>query len=331
MTNIGDRMMAGDEDIRSECLNRGEVFIGRNRHVLEVLKLAQRVASTSTPVFIHGESGTGKEHLARFIHCQSPRRRMPLVKIDCAAIPPDLVESELFGFEPGAFTGATKAKPGRLERGDNATILLDNITAVEVTTQAKLTRVIQDGYFERLGGFDHIHINTRFITCSLLEPSLAIYQGLLRKDLYYRLGVICLGLPPLRERREDIPLLVEHFLAVLPESKKQQYRISQEAMTFLTDYHWPGNIRQLINVLQRTLITCEGLDIALNDIRITHFNLENDIIATASQRNLSLAELEKLYIQAILQKTVGNKSAAAQILGINRKTLLEKRKKYRLK
>lgn len=307
------------------------VFVGRDRKIVDLLKMADRIADTTSPVFIYGESGTGKEQLARYIHCHSSRRKRTFVKIDCATIPKDLIESELFGYERGAFSGAVETKPGKLERGDGGTILLDNITSLELNTQAKLTRVIQERCFERLGGGFNIKIDTRFITCSVLNPNIAIARGLLRKDLYYRLGVICLEVPPLRDRQGDIPILVDYFLRQLQTAANRPLPIIEpSAMDYLTRYHWPGNIRQLMNVLERSLITCENNVITQGSIQINYINLQDETLSSALHHEVTLEELEKTYIEAILVKSKGNKSRAAKILGINRKTLLEKRKKYGL-
>ncbi len=307
------------------------VFVGCHPSILEIKDLVAKIADTQASILISGESGTGKDQLVRHIHQLSSRARFPLIKVDCAALSPELLENELFGHERGAFTGARESKPGKLELGQHGTIHLDNVTSMSLPMQAKVTRVIQERYFERLGGSRRINLDIRFIATTVTDPALAVRQRMLRKDLFYRLNVVSIRIPPLRQRRSDIPLLVKHLLdRYNAQTERPVKSIDAEALHMLESFPWPGNVRQLENVLERAALTCRDGQIRVEDIRVKLIDAESELLDLAEHQEMTLAELERLYIERILRKTRGNNTRAARILGIHRKTLLEKRKRYGL-
>ncbi|HEX8951440.1 MAG TPA: sigma-54 dependent transcriptional regulator, partial [Polyangia bacterium] len=232
-----------------------------------IYAVIEKVADTPSTVLITGESGTGKELIARALHAHSSRREQPFIKINCAAIPKTLMESELFGYEKGAFTGAVSSKPGRFELADDGTLFLDEIGEIPVEMQVKLLRVLQESEFERVGGIKTIKVDVRLVTATNRDLQKEVAAGTFREDLFYRLNVVPVHLPPLRERRSDIPLLVEHFIARFNERlKKQITGVDDEALARLTAHPWPGNIRELENVLERTILFCEGPTIHAADL-----------------------------------------------------------------
>ncbi|HWE29778.1 MAG TPA: sigma-54 dependent transcriptional regulator [Polyangia bacterium] len=242
-------------------------LIGRSPVLEQVFGVIEKVADTPSTVLISGESGTGKELIARALHNNSSRKAGPFIKINCAAIPKTLMESELFGYEKGAFTGAVGSKPGRFELADAGTLFLDEIGEIPVEMQVKLLRVLQESEFERVGGIRTIKVDVRLVTATNRDLQMLVAAGTFREDLYYRLNVVPVHLPPLRERRGDIPLLVEHFLARFNERlKKQISGVDDEALERLTAHPWPGNIRELENVLERTILFCEGPRIHAADL-----------------------------------------------------------------
>lgn len=305
---------------------------------LRLLELAQKVAAAPTTLLISGESGSGKDYLARLVHELGPRRDAPFLKIDCASLPPQLVESELFGHEQGAFTGATARKLGRLELGGAGTIVLDEVAALLPSAQGKLLRVVQERTFERLGGTESIHIEARLIALSNVDLPAAVKAGNFREDLYFRLNVLTLAVPPLRERREDILPLADHLLAALRTIHgRPNLQMSDEARAMFKVYAWPGNIRELRNVLERAVVFSES-EAAPGDGDARHLlepkNFPENLraLAPASAANLqSLEDMERELIAATLEAMHYKISQAAESLGISRKTLLEKRKKYGLK
>jgi DNA-binding NtrC family response regulator len=296
-----------------------------------VLDLAQKVAATRSSVLIFGESGTGKELLARLIHEWGPRRSENFVRIPCANLPDDLLESELFGAERGAFSGAAERKIGRMEKAHRGTVYFDEILALSPAVQAKLLRLLQERSFERLGGQKTIRVDLRFVASTSTPPEQAARDERLRRDLYYRLNVVSLRIPPLRERQEDILRLAQHFLHQARSSvKNPPGRLTPAAKRALTDYRWPGNVRELKNVIERAVILASGRDIAPDDLGIDPASMVSDLIDQAAEKQLTLKELERAYIEQVLRRTRGNRSKAARILGISRKTLLEKRRRYGL-
>ncbi len=296
-----------------------------------LLELAQKVATAATTLLISGESGTGKDHLARLVHELGPRRDAPFLKIDCASLPPNLVESELFGHELGAFTGAVERKLGRLELGGTGTIVLDEVAALTPGAQGKLLRVLQERTFERLGGTETLRIEARLVALTNVDLTAAVASGHFREDLYFRLNVLALTVPPLRERRADILPLADHLLATLRSIHGHPgSHLSEPARRMLATYAWPGNVRELRNALERAIVfsrsdTLEPADFPDN-IRAAASGAAGTIAGLRS-----LEEVEREVIAATLEATHYKISRAAEALGISRKTLLEKRKKYGLK
>jgi len=297
-----------------------------SRHVLE---LAQKIAGTSTTLLITGESGTGKDQLARWIHEHGPRRDAPFLKIDCASLPSELVESELFGHERGAFTGAVARKPGRLEMAEGGTIVLDEVATLAPGMQAKLLRVLEERTFERLGGTDTLRVDARLMALTNTDLTKAVAAGRFREDLFFRLNVLGIPVPPLRERREDILPLAAHFLARLgPVHGRADASLDPDAGRLLEAYPWPGNVRELKNAVEHALVFAKESVLGAQ-------NFPEIINVTGDERGAagalrSLEDLEREAILATLEGTHYKIGRAAEILGISRKTLLEKRKKFGL-
>jgi transcriptional regulator with PAS, ATPase and Fis domain len=289
----------------------------------EVVGLAERVAPTDANVLVTGESGAGKDALASFIHARSRRAARPLVKIDCATLPSDLLEAELFGYERGAFTGATEAKPGRLEAAHRGTLVLDEIAHLPLDAQAKLLRVIEHRTFERLGGRKTIEVDARLVALTNADLRNAVERRAFRDDLFYRLNVVQIQLPPLRERSADLEELSRVFLqSFASKHGRVAKRISAEAQKFLRAYDFPGNVRELANIIERAVIVSTGTEIEAADLPESM-----RVAAAVRQRKAqrpSLAEIETEYIHEILAATKGNKTEAARILGISRKNLYER-------
>jgi DNA-binding NtrC family response regulator len=298
---------------------------------MHLYELAQKVAAAPTTLLITGESGTGKDYLARAIHEMGPRRDAPYLKIDCASLPPQLVESELFGHEKGAFTGAVERKLGRFELGDAGTIVLDEVAALSPTAQSKMLRVLQERAFERLGGTETLRIEARLIALTNVDLSAAVAAGTFREDLFFRLNVLTLRVPPLRERRADVLALADHLLDIVRSLLgRPAAQLSDASRQLLAAYHWPGNIRELRNALERAVVLSRTEALEPKDfpesIRAGVPGLAGAVV------NLrSLEEIEKEAIAATLEATHYKIGRASEILGISRKTLLEKRKKYELK
>jgi DNA-binding NtrC family response regulator len=296
-----------------------------SQHVLEI---AGKVADTSTTVLITGESGTGKDQLARWIHEAGPRRDGPYLKIDCASLPPELVESELFGHERGAFTGAEARKPGRMELAEGGTIVLDEVVALAPAVQSKLLRVLEERKFERLGGTETLEMDARLIALTNADLEHAVRGGYFREDLYFRLNVLVIKVPALRERPRDIWPLAEHFVKRLgPVHGHADAAIDNGAMQALEFYDWPGNVRELKNVIEHALVFAKGAELKRDDFPAA---LRSAPAMHSLARLQSLEEIEKEAVRATLEATHYKIAQAAQILGISRKTLLEKRKKYGL-
>jgi DNA-binding NtrC family response regulator len=299
---------------------------------LRVIDLARKVAPTATTLLITGESGSGKDHLARIIHELGPRHDAPFLKIDCASLPTELVESELFGHERGAFTGAVERKLGRLELAYGGTIVLDEVAALTTGIQSKLMRVLEERNFERLGGTETLKLDARLIALTNAVLPQLIAAGRFREDLYFRLNVVSIHLPPLRERRADIIPLAEHLLVRLgPLHGRKNAELSPEAKQALLNYFWPGNIRELKNVLERALIfgKTRGEVLGVEDLpENVQAYLTGAPHGSAQMR--SLVEVEREMIAATLEATHYKIAKAAEILGISRKTLLDKRKRYGL-
>jgi two-component system response regulator HydG len=331
------RLMAENILLREELaqtVGLGEI-IGCSERMKQATELVQKVALSDTTVLLMGESGTGKELFARAIHHLSPRKDGPYVTINCAAIPRELLENELFGSERGAFTSSVARKMGKFEIAEQGSIFLDEVGDMDISLQAKLLRVLQEKRFERLGGTKTINVNVRVIAASNMDLRDAISRRVFREDLYYRLSVFPITIPPLRDRREDVPELAEYFVRRFSlEMKKKPVRLSREALVLLDKYHWPGNVRELENTIERAIILCEGRTITPEHLAIR--------LATTSEIRLregaglkevaalAQAEAEKSLIKRVLAQTRGNKRRTADILKIDYTTLFEKLKKYGL-
>lgn len=306
-------------------------FIGNSSIIKEICSMVELVADSTTPVLITGESGSGKDVVARLIHHKSPRRDLPFIAINCAAVPKDVFENELFGHEQGAFTGATAKKSGYLEMANGGTLFLDELAEMDPDTQAKLLRVIENKSFRRLGGKGEINVDVRMLAATNKIIPHAIETGELRKDLYYRFSVIEIYLPPLRERKEDIPVLANHFLYTFCQKHgKAIKRFSEDSRQLLIRYNWPGNIRELRNVIERTVIMCPA------EV-ITHNYLPDYILGSKQVENYitipigtPLKSAEKDIIIKTLSTVSNNKSKAANILGLSRKALYNKLHRFGL-
>ncbi len=291
---------------------------------LQLLEQARKLALTNSTLLVRGESGTGKDLLALVIHYLGPHADEPIINIDCASLPHELIESELFGYERGAFTGATHLKRGRMEMAGEGTLVLNEIAALTTPMQAKLLRVIEEHKLDRLGGTHPIPLRARLVSITNVDLEQAVARKAFREDLYYRLNVVPLVLPPLRERRGDILPLAEHFLAQLAEiHRRPKNKLSAQAAAVLEAHDFLGNVRELRNILERAVVHGSEAGIELED-------LPSYVRGANPQRRQTLEDLEREYIAEILDHTRGQKSKAAEILGISRKTLLEKRKRYKL-
>src|SRR6202789_2999810 len=295
-----------------------------------VLELAEKVAGAATTVLVTGESGTGKDQLARWVHDHGPRRDAPFLKIDCASLPSELVESELFGHERGAFTGAVARKPGRLEMAQSEPIVLDEVAALASGMQAKLLRVLEERTFERLGGTETLHMEARLMALTNTDLTKAVAAGRFREDLFFRLNVLSIVVPPLRERRADIPELAAHFLQRLgsvhgyPEAG-----FDPSVLRLLESYDWPGNIRELKNAVEHALVFAKQPQLRAEDFPEI-VRAGNSGAQGPGGPLRSLEDLEREAIKATLDATHYKIGRAAEVLGISRKTLLEKRKKFGL-
>jgi two-component system NtrC family response regulator len=294
----------------------------------EILEITGRLAAARSPVLLEGESGTGKDLLAHWLHYGGPRRDHAFVKVHCPSIPEDLLESELFGHERGAFTDARQAKAGKIEIAGGGTLYFDQIQDLTLALQAKLLRVVEDRRFERLGGTRTLEVDVRFVASSNIDLRAAVAEGTFREDLFHRLSVVPLSLPPLRGRREDIRPLAEHFLARERGRGTTRARgFDDESLAVLRGYSWPGNVRELRAVIERAALYAEG-----DTIRCAAFPnhlLEQPMTLWAGrERYLSLRDVEQAYIRHVLEVVGGSQTKAAGVLGISRKALWEKRKRY---
>ena len=305
----------------------GFIKLEPNAVMKDIFALAEKVARSEASVLLTGESGTGKEVLANFIQEKSARSDKPFVKVNCAALHDQLLESELFGHEKGAFTGAVAQRKGRFELADTGTIFLDEIGDMALEIQAKILRALQQGTFERLGGTQTIKTDCRVIAATNKDLEAAVAAGRFREDLYYRLSVVPMRIPPLRERREDIPALANYFLKKHSEkNRKHMKRIAQEAMDKLVAYDWPGNVRELSNCIERAVILSLGDDITLESLPNS---IRQSSSAPAGDLNI-MEQAERSAILTALKSCGGNKSLAAEKLGINRKTLASKMQRYNI-
>ncbi len=311
-----------------ERLQPSERIVGDTPGIHEVHRLIQRVAQTDSTVLIRGESGVGKELVARAVHRQSRRTKQPFVVVDCASLHENLLQSELFGHEKGAYTGAVRLKHGLFEVADRGTIFLDEIGEVTPPLQVKLLRVLETGIFRRVGGTADVRVDVRVITATNRALEAMMQAGSFREDLYYRLNVFTIPIPPLRERREDIPLLVAHFIrnsAIVP---KRNVEISAEAMDVLIRYPWPGNARELANVVERALILCEGERLVPENLPIGVRRSTPEGVPSDGGRRPTLEEAERRYILQVLDDCNGHRQKAATILGISERNLYRKLKQF---
>lgn len=308
----------------------GGDFVSLSPAMQEALRLAQQVSQAASTVLLMGESGTGKELLARAIHAWSSRASAPLVAVSCAALPDTLLESELFGHEKGAFTGAHRTRAGRFELADGGTLFLDEIGEISPSVQVKLLRALQERSFERVGGMQSLQVDVRVIAATNRDLAKAVEDGRFRRDLFYRLNVFPIKLPPLRERPEDIPLLAQHFLSRFArEMGKPVEGISEAAMAYLEGHCWPGNVRELQNVMERGVILAQGRLIAPRDLVIPAQPAEPFELSIPPQ-GLSLETLERRLIEKALQMAKGNQSQAARLLGLSRHALRYRMEKHGL-
>jgi len=305
-------------------------IIGSSRPMRELFETLALVAPSDATVLITGESGTGKELVANAVHQNSPRSDGPFVKVNCAALHENLLESELFGHEKGAFTGAAEQRKGRFELAHKGTLFLDEIGDMSPTTQAKILRVLQEGEFERLGGTKSIRVDVRLIAATHKDLQQMVAEGSFRQDLFFRLSVVPLELPPLRERPEDIPTLAGHFLEKYSAKNRKDIRgLHPEALDALLAYAWPGNIRELENTLERAVILCLGEQIGLRELPVSVREAAKSTVRPFALRpGHTLKEMEEDLIRATLAQTDGNRTRAAEILGITRQTLQNKLKEY---
>lgn len=329
------RMIAENSLLRSELANKMgyDQIIGASATMREVEQLVQKVAPSETTVLFQGESGTGKELFAAGVHHLSPRKDKPYITINCAAIPRELLENELFGSEQGAFTSSHRLKLGKFEIADGGTVFLDEVGDMDMSLQAKLLRILQQKTFERLGGTKEIMVNLRVIAATNIDLKAAIEAKTFREDLYYRLSVFPIRIPPLRERREDIPKLAEYFIAkYCAEMKRPVKKMSQESLKLMDRYNWPGNVRELENTIERAIILCES----------RYINPDHLAIRIPTDQEIRLREgaglkeigqhaqmqAERAAIVRVLEQTRGNKRKTAEILKIDYTTLFEKLKRY---
>ncbi len=306
-------------------------IIGTSKEMRDVYEQIAQVAPSGATVLIRGESGTGKELVAHAIHYNSPRSSKPFVKVNCAALPESLIESELFGHEKGAFTGAVARKRGRFELAEGGTLFLDEIGDLSPAMQVKLLRALQEREFERVGGTETIKVNVRLITATNVDLEQAVSDGRFRSDLYYRLNVFSIYLPPLRERKTDILLLADHFLEKYGrQNGKRIKRISTPAIDMLMSYHWPGNVRELENVVERATLVCEGNVIHGYHLPPTLQTAEGSGTVTKMSLDLAVSAFEKDLIQDALKTTRGNRARAARLLDTTERILGYKVNKYEI-
>jgi DNA-binding NtrC family response regulator len=322
------RLKSENVELRAKIaeLDPTGLIVGNSPEMQKVLDMARSVAQTNATVLIRGESGTGKELIARAIHAHSPRRYFPIVPVNCGALPEGLLESELFGHERGAFTGAQYRRKGRFEMADGGTLFLDEIGTITLKTQVDLLRVLETKEFTRLGGSQSIKADFRTICATNQNLEKLVEAGQFREDLYYRINVFSIYLPPLRERRADIPLLAEHFRARFAANLGRRItEISPEAMDILVQHDWPGNVRELANAIERAMVIGKPPAIRPEDLPI------QPVILGGQPAGDSLAEIERLHIARILERTHWNVSQAAEVLGVDRATVYNKIKRYQLR
>ncbi len=328
------RRALGSASRQSESVSHD--IVTQDPEFVHVLDQANHAASSTATVLIESESGTGKELLARMIHHKSPRSSGPLVAVNCAALPENLLESELFGFEKGSFTGASSSKPGKFELANRGTLLLDEIGEMAAILQAKLLRVLQEREVDRIGGKNPVKIDVRVIATTNRDLAMLVREGKFREDLYYRLNVVCLAIPPLRRRAADIPLLADYFCKrYAREFGRSEFRCSQEALNRLLRHNWPGNVRELENTIQRAVALCSGSVIEPDDLLLIQSPACGDSssapkISETTVPGTTVREMERQLIQRTLRDTFGNRTRAAKLLGISLRTLRNKLNEFGL-
>ncbi len=325
-------LVAENESLKAQVTGAFEAsqIIGKSSRILELFDTLRMVAPTEATVLILGESGTGKELVADAVHLNSPRKKGPLVKVNCAALPETLLESELFGHEKGSFTGAVARREGRFKLADGGTLFLDEIAEMSLLLQAKLLRVIQSRSFERVGGTETISSDVRLIVATNRDLEDEVREKRFREDLFYRLNVVPVTLPPLRERREDIPLLADHFLSEIAERNGKLIRgFSPQAMDLLVRNKWKGNVRELENVVERAVIMARGDVIQPGDLP-GHITEEGNAPSSGIIPGRPLSDLEREAILSTLEMTGGNRTESAKLLGISRRTLQYKLKEFKI-
>jgi DNA-binding NtrC family response regulator len=326
-------VVAENNELRLRLRKRSEpsLLLGDSEAIRRVIRQAEEVARTEVTVLIEGESGTGKELVARMIHAQSARAERPFILVNCAALPEQLLEAELFGHVKGAFTGAVASKPGRFQLADGGTLFLDEISDLPPKGQGDLLRVLEDGCFRMVGGTELIRVNVRVVAATNKQLQEAMAAGRFREDLFYRLNIVPITVPPLRDHAEDIPLLIETFLRhFTAKHKRRRKQLSAEAMQLCQRFTWPGNVRQLRNIIERLVLTCHNAVIEVGEL--PDFLLAHDRTAAsfAIRPGMTLAEVEKLLIRQTLAKMTANRAEAAELLGISRRALQYKLKRYGL-
>jgi len=321
-----------------KSLHRLTNLVGQSKRMVEVYKSVLKVSQSKATVLLRGESGTGKELIARAIHYGSPRAKQPFIKLNCAALPETLLESELFGHEKGAFTGATELRRGRFELADGGTLFLDEIGDIPPMIQVKLLRVLQETCFERLGGDKEIEVDVRLIAATHRDLEAAMREGSVREDLYYRLNVVPIFLPPLRDRKEDIPLLIEYFLDRFKKENRKNVVISPKLINLMMNYNWPGNVRELENCIERLVILAENETVAFDNIPETIRTYFKDMQAVTTpvvakkpgSLSSRIETLEREQIIEALEKCGGVQVRAARLLGLTARQIAYKMAKYKI-
>ncbi len=316
--------------------HRANVLIGSTPQIKAIYKELLQVSQSRATVLLRGESGTGKELVAKLIHENSPRARGPFIKVNCAALAETLLESELFGHERGAFTGAVKTKKGRFELAHGGTIFLDEIGDLTLPVQVKLLQVLQESAFERVGGVETLTVDVRTVSATHRNLEKAIHNGAFREDLYYRLNVIPIFLPPLRERRADIPLLVQHFLEKFNEENRKKVALSDEIRALFIKYDWPGNVRELENCIERLVVLAQENSITLKTIPPAIKTYFSDIqkvvpsLSTGTPLTEAMQMMEQEAVKTALERSGGVQARAARLLGITSRQIAYKIKKYKI-
>ncbi len=322
----------GSNGKKKETSRKRFKIITQNKKMEKLLEIAKDIADSKASIFIQGESGTGKELFARYIHYHSSRRDETFVAVNCAALPENLLESELFGHEKGAFTGAISNKKGKFELANNGTLLLDEVTEMDYQLQSKLLRVLQEREIDRIGGLNPIPVDVRFLATTNRDIEKQIKDGKFREDLQYRLNVIPFHLPPLRERQDDIPLLAKHFVEKYCERDNRSVKgLTDEAMASLMQMTWKGNVRELENIIERAVLMCKEDLISNKDLFLNEKDRQPNFVTQPISPSVSLKEIEKNVILNTLDHTNGNRTHAAEILGISVRTLRNKMNEYRKK